>query len=154
MKPLDEVRSDLVQELTKQKAVDRAMEDARKARAAFQNDVPASGAEIKTSEPFGRGGNIAGLGGDAALAGAVFAVQEVGAAWLKDAFRVNDGAVLARVSAIEAPAEQTWKDMEAAMVANMQAERANMVFQTYLERLASEASIKTFNSPLLRDING
>ncbi|WP_298068549.1 SurA N-terminal domain-containing protein [uncultured Mailhella sp.] len=154
VKPLDEVRSDLVQELTKQKAVDRAMEDARKARAAFQNDAPASGAEIKTSEPFGRGGNIAGLGGDAALAGAVFAVPEVGAAWLKDAFRVNDGAVLARVSAIEAPAEQTWKEMEAAMVANMQAERANMVFQTYLERLASEASIKTFNSPLLRDSNG
>ena len=150
VKPLDEVRSSIVESLTKQKAVDMAMEDARKARAAFQGDKPAVGVEIKTSEPFGRAGYITGLGGDVALAHAAFAVPEVGDVWLKDAFRVDDGAVLARVSSIEAPEEQSWKDVEAAMLADMQAKRADLVFQNYIERLVSEADIKTYNSPYLK----
>ncbi len=153
-KPLEEVRATLVSELSKQKAIDKAVEDARTARAAFQNEKPADGAEIKTSEPFGRGGSLEGLGGDASLTTAVFAVPVLEDAWLKDAFRVNDGAVLVRVASIEPPANAEWQEMEAALVANMQAERANMIFQNYIERLASQASIKTYNSPLLRGLNG
>ena len=149
VKPLEEVRPLIVEFLTKQKAAEMAMDDARKARAAFQNGKPAEGAQIKTSEPFGRDGNMADLIADPALAQAAFAVPEVSDAWLNDPYRVQDGAVLARVSAIEAPSEEEWKNAEADMQNRLVMDRANMIYQIYLTQLSSQAKVKMYNSPLL-----
>ncbi|WP_294485925.1 SurA N-terminal domain-containing protein [uncultured Mailhella sp.] len=153
VKPLEEVRPLIVEFLTRQKAAEMAMDDARKARAAFQNGKPAEGAEIKTSEPFGRDGNIADLIADPALAQAAFAVPQVSDAWLNDPYRVQDGAVLARVSAIEAPSEDEWKAAAQDMQARMTNDRANLVYQVYLTQLGSQAKVKMYNSPLLAKTN-
>ncbi len=152
IKPLEEVRPVLAEELARQKAIAMALEDARAARAAFVDNRPAEGSTIVTSEAFGRGGHIAGLGGDVALAEAAFAAPGVEDAWLPEAFRVEEGAILARVAAIDPPGEEEWKGMEDAMVANIRAERANMMFQNYIDALGSKASIKTYNSPMLREL--
>lgn len=153
VKPLEEVRPLIVEFLTKQKAAEMAMDDARKVRAAFQNGKPAEGAEIKTSEPFGRDGNIADLIADPALAQAAFAVPEVGGAWLNDPYRVQDGAVLACVSAIEAPSEEEWKAAQQDMQARIESDRAHMIYQIYLTQLGSQAKVKMYNSPLLAQKN-
>lgn len=150
VKPLEEVRPLIVEFLTKQKAAEMAMDDARKARAAFQNGKPAEGVEIKTTEPFGRDGNIADIIADPALAQAAFAVPEVSDAWLNDPYRVQDGAVLARLSSIEAPSEEEWKSAEQDMTARLVADRANMMYHTYLARLGAQAEVKMYNSPLLK----
>lgn len=153
VKPLDEVRPLIVEFLTKQKAAEMAMEDARKARAAFQNGKPAEGAEIKTSELFGRDGNIADLIADPALAQAAFAVPEVSDAWLNEPYRVQDGAVLARLSAIEAPSEDEWKAAQQDMQNRLESDRAHMIYQIYLTQLGSQAKVKMYNSPLLANTN-
>ena len=105
------------------------------------------------SEPFGRDGNIADLIADPALAQAAFAVPQVSDAWLNDPYRVQDGAVLARVSAIEAPSEDEWKAAAQDMQARMTNDRANLVYQVYLTQLGSQAKVKMYNSPLLAKTN-
>lgn len=153
VKPLEEVRPAIVEFLTRQKSVDMAMEEARKVRASFRDGKPDEGMEIKTSEPFGRDGNIPDLIADPALAQAAFAVPEAGGAWLNEPYRVQDGAVLVRVSSIEAPSEEEWKEAEQDMTARMQSDRAAVTYQTYLNQLGSKASVKMYNSPLLENKN-
>lgn len=153
VQPLEEVRPLIVEFLTKQKATELAMEEARKAKASFQNGKPGDGMEIKTTEPFGRDGNIADLIADPALAQAAFAVPEVSDAWLNEPYRVQDGAVLARLSAIEPPSEEEWKAAEQDMEARLIADRANMMYQTYLTQLGAQAEVKMYNSPLLSTSN-
>lgn len=149
VKPLEEVRPLIVEFLTGQKAAEMAMDEARKARAAFQNGKPGEGFTVKTSEPFGRDGNIADLIADPALAQAAFQVTAVNDVWLNEPYRVQDGAVLARVSAIEAPTEEEWKQAEPQMLERLAADRAGVAYQIYLTQLGSQATIKMYNSPLL-----
>lgn len=149
VKPLEEVRPLIVEFLTGQKAAEMAMDEARKARAAFQNGKPGEGVAVKTSEPFGRDGNIADLIADPALARAAFQVPAVNDVWLNEPYRVQDGAVLARVSAIESPSEEEWKQAEPQMLERLAADRAGVAYQIYLTQLGSQATIKMYNSPLL-----
>lgn len=149
VKPLEEVRQTIVDFLTGQKAAEMAMEEARKARAAFQNGKPGEGFDIKTSEPFGRDGNIADLIADPSLAQAAFQVSAVNDVWLSEPYRVQDGAVLSRVSSIESPTEEEWKKVETEMTARLIAERASVAYQIYLTQLGSHATIKMYNSPFL-----
>jgi peptidyl-prolyl cis-trans isomerase D len=153
VKPLEEVRESIAETLTMQKAADMAMEDARKARAAFKDGKPLEGAEVKTSETFGRDGNIAGLEAEPALSQAAFAVPAAGGAWMTEPYRVQEGAVLAGLSSVEAPSDEDWKKSEEDMVARMQNDRAGMAYQTYIAQLGAKASIKMYNSPLLNRKN-
>lgn len=153
VKPLDEVRPTIVEFLTGQKAAEMAMEEARKARAAFKDGKPAAGTEVKSSELFGRDGNIADLIADPALAQAAFAASEVNGAWFNDPYSVQDGAVLAVLSAVESPSEEEWKQAEPEVMARMQNDRAGLIYQTYIEQLGAEAEVKLFNSPLLGKLN-
>ena len=153
VKPLDEVRPLLVEFLSKQKATELAMDEARKARAAFADGKPAEGVEVKISAMFGRDGNIADFVADPALARAVFLLPGVDGKWLDEAFRVQDGAVLVRLAGVEAPTDEAWKQAEADVMNQMLNDRAGMMYQTYIEQLGEQAEIKTFNSPLLGKLN-
>jgi len=68
---------------------------------------------------------------------------------MEEAFRVQDGAVLARLATVQAPSEEEWKMAEADVNAQMMNDRMAMLYQTYIEQLAAKADIKTYNSPLL-----
>ena len=153
VKPLDEVRPLIVEFLTAQKAADLAMDEARKARASFKDGKPAEGADVKLSEFFGRDGNIADLIADPALGKAAFAASAVSEVWLDEAFRVQDGAVLVRLAAIEAPTEDEWKQAESDVTERMMGDRAGMAYQSYIEQLAEKAEIKMYNSALLSRLN-
>ena len=150
VKPLDDVRQELVEELTLQKAGELAMDAARAARAAFKNGKPEDGMlEVKTSEPFGRDGFIPALASDPALGRAAFEVPAVSDAWLNEPYAGTDGAVLARLSDISKPGDEEWKKSESGMMASLQEDRAVMLFQAYMAQLGSRAKVKTYNSPYL-----
>ena len=148
VQPLEEVRSILVDFLTMKKSSDLALEEARKVRASFKDGMPAEGMEVKISEPFGRDGNLEDLLAEQALGKAAFAAAP-GSKWMEEAFRVQDGAVLARLATVQAPSEEEWKMAEADVNAQMMNDRMAMLYQTYIEQLAAKADIKTYNSPLL-----
>lgn len=148
VQPLEEVRTLLVDFLTMKKASDLALEAARKARASFKDGMPGEGMEVKTSEPFGRDGNLEDLLAEQALGKAAFAAVP-GGKWMEEAFRVQDGAVLVRLASVQAPTEEEWKTAEGEVTAQMMNDRMGMLYQTYIEQLAEKAEIRTFNSPLL-----
>jgi peptidyl-prolyl cis-trans isomerase D len=148
VQPLEEVRPILVDFLTMKKASDLALEAARKARASFKDGMPGEGMEVKTSEPFGRDGNLEDLLAEQSLGKAAFAAVP-GGKWMEEAFRVQDGAVLVRLASVQAPSEEEWKMAEGEVNAQMMNDRMGMLYQTYIEQLAAKAEIKTFNSPLL-----
>ena len=66
---------------------------------------------------------------------------------------MQDGAVLACVSAIEAPSEEEWKAAQQDMQARIESDRAHMIYQIYLTQLGSQAKVKMYNSPLLAQKN-
>ena len=148
VQPLEEVRTLLVDFLTMKKASDLALEAARKARASFKDGMPGEGMEVKTSEPFGRDGNLEDLLAEQSLGKAAFAAVP-GGKWMEEAFRVQDGAVLVRLASVQAPSEEEWKMAEGEVNAQMMNDRMGMLYQTYIEQLAAKAKIKTYNSPLL-----
>jgi len=153
VKPLDEVRPTIIEFLKHKKAADLAMDEARKSRAAFKDGKPAADMVVKSSESFGRDGNITDLVADAALAQAAFNAGQVNGVWFDEPYRVQDGAVLAVLSKVESPSEEEWKQAEPEVMARMQSDRAAMIYQTYIEQLAAQAEVKFFNSPLLEKLN-
>ncbi|MBR3880988.1 MAG: peptidylprolyl isomerase, partial [Mailhella sp.] len=153
VKPLDEVRPTIIEFLKHNKAADLAMDEARKARAAFKDGKPSADMVVKTSESFGRDGNITDLVADAALAQAAFSAGQVNGTWFEEPYRVQDGAVLAVLSKVESPSDEEWKQAEPEVMARMQNDRAGMIYQTYIEQLAAQAEVKFFNSPLLEKLN-
>ena len=110
--------------------------------------MPAEGMEVKTSDPFGRAGNLEDLLAEQSLGKAAFAAVP-GGKGMEEAFRVQDGAVLVRLASVQAPSEDEWKMAEGEVNAQMMNDRMGMLYQTYIEQLAAKAEIKTFNSPLL-----
>jgi hypothetical protein len=68
---------------------------------------------------------------------------------MEEAFRVQDGAVLARLATVKTPSDEEWKMAEGDVNAQMMNDRMAMLYQTYIEQLAAQAEIKTYNSPLL-----
>ena len=152
VKPLEEVRSIIVEFLTHQKAAELAMEEARKARTTFKDGHPADGVAFRQTEPFGRDGAISDLIADPALADAAFKQESVTSEWMMDPFRTQDGAVLIRLSSIEAPSEEEWKEVEDDMIQTMLTDRASMVYQMYITQLGREAEVRLFDSPYLKDM--
>ncbi len=149
VKPLADVRQEVAESLTSQKALDLAMDDARSSLASFKDGTPPQSLEVKTSEAFGRDGFILGLASDPALAQAAFSADSPDGTWFKMPFNGIDGAVLARLSAIEKPSDEEWKKAEPAMVSSLQEERSMVLFQTFIAQLGEKAKIKTYNSPYL-----
>ncbi len=149
VKPLEEVKSELVEDLTMQKAQQLAMDDARKARSEFKNGTPPPSFEIKTSDAFGRDGFIAGLSSDPMLGQAAFSTNSIADSWFENPFSGTDGAVLARLSSIEDPSAEEWEKARPAILESLLEERSLVLFQTYIAQLGAKAKIKTYNSPYL-----
>lgn len=71
---------------------------------------------VKRSEFFGRDGNVPGLGFNMDMARAVFSEEGknavTGAKWNAEPWRMEDGAVLVRLAAVEEPSAEEWKAAE------------------------------------------
>lgn len=94
IKPLDEVKDEIITLLIQREAEKKAEEAARAVVGEFANGVPAAyQAKLITSEPFFRQGNIPGIGYAKSLTDTIFASPLD--AWLGEPFATPLGAVIA-----------------------------------------------------------
>lgn len=151
-RPLDEVRAELVAELTHKKAMDAAMQAAR---AAGEKGLDAAQLEgVKRSEFFGRDGNVPGLGFNMDMARAVFAEDGknivADAKWNTEPWQMDDGAVLVRLAAVEEPTAEEWKEAEALFQGQYDSSRASVLFQNFVALLYGKAEISILNPTLFQ----
>lgn len=154
-RPLDEVRDELVAELTREKAMQAAMDAARAAGAKGPDAALLE--RVKRSEFFGRDGNVPGLGFNMDMARAVFAdngpTALSDAGWNGEPWRMDDGAVLVRLAALEEPSAEEWKTAETAYLGQLDASRASVLFQNFVALLYGKADVRVLNPALIRQLN-
>ena len=149
-RPLEDVRGSIVDDLTLSRAREMALADAKAALANIAESATLL-ARVQKSDLFDRNGNLPSVGQNPEMARAVFAVppREVGTGQWLGAFPGDEGAVLVSLAEVVAADENTWNRDGAAMISNMEAEQANMVFRAYLSLLAASAETKIVNPSIL-----
>lgn len=151
-RPLDEVRTELVAELTREKAMQAAMDAARSAAAKGLDAALLE--RVKRSEFFGRDGNVPGLGFNMDMARAVFSEEGknavTGAKWNAEPWRMEDGAVLVRLAAVEEPSAEEWKVAEPMFLSQLDSSRASVLFQNFVALLYGKADIRVLNPALIQ----
>lgn len=153
VRPLDEVREDLIGSLTRDKARKMALAEAQNARSTFKDGSPITpdlASRVQRSEPFGRGGTIPQLGYDPALVKAVFAVPVTENNWLGTAYVVDDGAVFVRPAEIIKPSEQEWADISTLLEENRLTSRGSAIYQMYLMMLNKNADVRILEPSLFQ----
>lgn len=149
-KALEEVRGEIVDELTREKAMQAAMSAAR-AEGAKGVDT-GEPERVKRSEFFGRDGNVPDLGFNTDMARAVFADDGKNAVsnakWGTEPWSMNAGAVLVRLAAIEEPSAEDWKTAEPLFLSQLDSGRASVLFQNFVALLYGKADIRILSPAL------
>ncbi len=149
-KALEEVRGEIVDELTREKAMQAAMSAAR-AEGAKGVDT-GEPERVKRSEFFGRDGNVPDLGFNMDMARAVFADDGKNAVssakWGTEPWSMNEGAVLVRLAAIEEPSAEDWKTAEPLFLSQLDSSRASVLFQNFVALLYGKADIRILSPSL------
>lgn len=148
--PLEEVRDKVIQALQEAQALERAKTRAAELAAlAAQDKLPAEElAKLQTSSLFSRQGFIPELGFYPDLA--VRAYQADKGQWLAEPYFIGTGYVLARVAAVEPPAENLWEQERAQWMDSLAQARRTELFNAFLDNLRNKATI-TLESPELLD---
>lgn len=154
--PLDAVKGRIVARLTAEKALADAMADAAAQRRKLA-DGPLSDAlkqslHVRSAPAMERNGALADFAPDTALAEAVFAARP--GAWLPTAFAVDSksegkGALLCRVAAVQPPEPGEWDMVKDLMANGVARERADGLFEIFMQRLASGAKVEVLNADLV-----
>jgi len=103
-------------------------------------------AQIKTSDPFGRMGAIAGLGRAPQLSQAAFAAKAPG--WL-GAFPVPGGVVVARLNKWILPDDSEWQADQAKFMQQAQELQQISMYQSYLGALREHTPVKILDPQVL-----
>ncbi len=150
VRPFDTVKADIIANLIKEAAQNKALEAATEARKGYDNTPPAA-ESVKMVSKAMRGQNVGVLGNVPAMGMAVFAA-EVGK-WLPEAYPVTvdgvDGAVLVRVARVGATSEEVWKPMEEILASALTNQRREKMFQLFLFALTEKAEVKIVNQGYL-----
>lgn len=151
-RPLEEVRGEITDELTREKAMQAAMDAARAEGAKGLDSVEPE--RVKRSQFFGRDGNVPELGFNMDMVRAVFADDGKNAVssarWGTEPWRMNEGAVLVRLAAIEEPSAEEWKSAEPLFLSRLDSSRASVLFQNFVALLYGKADIRILNPALSR----
>ena len=153
-RPLEEVRDEIVAELTREKAMQAAMNAARAEGVKGVDSIAPE--RVKRSEFFGRDGNVPDLGFNMDMARAVFADDGKNAVsdakWGSEPWRMNEGAVLVRLAAIEEPSAEDWKSAEPLFLSQLDSSRASVLFQNFVAFLYGKADIRILNPALIQQV--
>ncbi len=153
-RPLEEVRDEIVAELTREKAMQAAMNAARAEGVKGVDSIAPE--RVKRSEFFGRDGNVPDLGFNMDMARAVFADDGKNAVsdakWGSEPWRMNEGAVLVRLAAIEEPSAEDWKSAEPLFLSQLDSSRASVLFQNFVALLYGKADIRILNPALIQQV--
>ena len=153
---LDVVKDRIVARLQGEKALSEAMKAAVERRKKLVdgpiNPTLKTGMGVRTASPMERSGELADFGPDPELSAAVFG-GKVGQ-WLPVAFAVNSpkegqGAVLVHVNAVQPPDPAEWDIVKDIMANAVQRERAEGLFETFMQRLLSSAKVELHNTDLV-----
>lgn len=138
--PLEEVRDLILDILTRQEAEKKAEQAAREALPAFAKGVPeAYRGKIITSEPFGRRGEVPGLGLAKGLVDAVFASPLE--AWIPQPFATPEGVVIAMPVEIVPIAETEWNTMAPTVTASLLEAKRGQVFSAFIADIGRSAKV-------------
>lgn len=147
---LDKAKPTIVTVLKQEKAMDMAQKEAESilAKLTKSTDEAKPFAKlIKTSEPFGRQGNIPGLGQNPNLAVAVFAAQNTD--WLPQPFTLPSGILLARKNQLIPAPDAVWEKQKDAWIAQANKNYENEALNAFMTKLRKSAQIDITRPDLL-----
>lgn len=146
VKPLEEIRENIIAGIKQGKAVQATREAAEKALEVVVAEQP-DPAEVKkweeklsTSEPFDRSGVIGDLGMNPNLTEDAFNAEK--GAWLPNVYAVQGGYVLAKSKDRIPPSESDWEKERGFWLNNLRQSMKNELFQSFLLDLRSKSEIK------------
>jgi len=151
--PLERVKDAIVELLVRREAMKLAREKAESVLADISN--PATAAKtlaaykknIKASEPFGRQGFIPGLGMSPSLVRDAYAAPVD--SWLPQAYAVENGFVLAGLTARIQPSKESWEKEKGFWIQSLEQSKGTDLFQAYLAGLHENADVRIVNPQML-----
>lgn len=156
VKPLAEVREEIVNALKERRAEAAALEAASAARKTVRDDAlpPALAARAKTIANVGRSGPMPVFGEQPQLLQALFGVRP--REWLPVAFPVRvdgkPGATLARVRGVVMPDDAQWRPLAEIVRVSLEGQRKDQMFQAFLGVLMDKAKVEIKNSKALLEM--
>ena len=152
---LEAVKERIVAGLVEEKALAAALESAAALRKELENAplgaAGLKGRTVKTVKGMERNGALASFGPNPVMAEALFEARA--GQWLPVAYAVEDGsgsgAVVVRVKGVQPPDAAEW-DMVKDIMANAVArDRADGLFEIFMQRLASGAKVEVYNEDFI-----
>lgn len=152
IKPLDEVKPEIMAQLKREKARELSKEKAQ--ALASQLSDPAkrerAAADVKNlakSEPFDRQGQVPGLGASQKLAEDAFAAKP--GEWLPGAYSSPKGWYVAKLDRITPAPESEWQAQKDMWIAALTQSREQELYQAFVASLRDNAEIEIANPQLL-----
>lgn len=154
--PLAQAKDRIIEKIKEEKALAQAMDAATKKRSALTDGAltPSlrTSLDLKPATIMERGGALADFAPDPALAEAVFAVKP--GSWAPGVFAVESqregaGAVFAYVSAVQPPDAAEWDKIKDIIGGAVARERAEGLFELFMQRMLSDAKIEILNQNLV-----
>ncbi len=144
--PLEDVKEEIRQELTRSRARDLARKAAQEEldRLRVQD---ASSKDLSTSEPFGRQGFIPGLGVSRDLAAQAF-ISDPGD-WLPDIYSTDAGYVLARVKEHITPGYEEFQREKDHWMESYTEMQKQQMFSSFITMLRNQAKIRMIRPEVL-----
>jgi peptidyl-prolyl cis-trans isomerase D len=150
VQPLDEVREGLVATIVRTEAMKLAKADADADLALLmKGEAPAvadTEAAVET-EPFGRQGNIPGLGSNQQFVAKAFETDP--GSWLPESFAFPTGYVLARTVSVTPPTEEQWATEKDMWIASLNQRTEEQAIQAFVADLRAGADVQLTNPALL-----
>jgi len=150
-KPLEQVKSKIIQILTKQKAMNLAKQAAEKTLtkilATKDKALPEFKDKIKTSEPFGRRGFIPKVGFNPELVEDLF--QSSPGAWLSKPYELPNGYILAQAKEHILPKDEDFAKEKKFWMASYSRIQKQQMIQVFITSLRNKAEIKILNPKVL-----
>jgi peptidyl-prolyl cis-trans isomerase D len=145
VKPLEEVRPEIVTAIVREEAMKLAKAAADKDLALLSKGAaPAAANSTGTqSEPFTRQGAIAGLGMNPQLAAQAF--QTAPGAWLAESFAFPTGYVLAKTVSITPPEASAWEAERQMWLTSLNQRAEEQTMQAFLADLRAKANVQITN---------
>ena len=149
--PLAAVKERIVAELVEEKALAAALESAAALRKELESAPLGSaglkGRAIKTVKGVERSGVLSPFAPNPVMAEALFEARA--GQWLPVAYAVEDGngsgAVVVRVKGVQPPDAAEWDMVKDIMSDAVARDRAEGLFEIFMQRLASGAKVEVYN---------
>jgi len=151
--PLDKVKSNIIGVIKKQKSDEMAQNKAEKIHAELIGTNAAKAAKtyanrIKTSEPFDRQGNIAGLGQSKPLTEAVFTVKDT--EWLPLVYTMPNSVLVVRLNKRIPASEEAWKEQKKFWMEQAGQSYRKEMLASFMDELSKNAEIDIVQPEVLQ----